>query len=90
MRLSSYTVPTDKATTIKTNLPFGAIISPLADPDKDDDGNDICLPVVEQNEPDSAPPSCGKCDAYLNPFITYDSVGETYVCPLCGNVNKCK
>lgn len=89
LRLSSYTVPADKATVTKTNLPFGAIVSPLADPVQGD-GGDGCVTVPTQDPSGGEPPSCEKCGAYLNPFITYDSVGETYVCPLCGNVNKCK
>lgn len=35
------------------------------------------------------PVRCGRCKAYMNPFMRWTDGGKTYVCNFCGQANPC-
>eukprot|EP00955_Chlamydomonas_euryale_P055255 356074-Chlamydomonas_euryale.AAC.1 len=57
------------------------MVCPLALPEPDDDA----LPVVDMG--DAGPVRCGRCKAYVNPFMRFMASGKTFVCNFCGHTN---
>jgi protein transport protein SEC24 len=35
------------------------------------------------------PVRCGRCKAYMNPYMRWTDGGKTYVCNFCGQANPC-
>jgi hypothetical protein len=46
-----------------------------------------CLQVVDLGE--LGPVRCGRCKAYMNPYMRWTDGGKTYVCNFCGQANPC-
>jgi hypothetical protein len=62
-------------------MPLAVVVQPLAllEPGED------CVPVVDFG--DSGPIRCGRCKAYLNPFMRFLEGGRRFQCNLCAFVN---
>jgi protein transport protein SEC24 len=35
------------------------------------------------------PVRCGRCKAYMNPYMRWTDGGKTFVCNFCGQANPC-
>ncbi|KAJ1311488.1 hypothetical protein OPQ81_009975 [Rhizoctonia solani] len=77
IRLSTYAMPFSHDLASGCQLPVAAMIQPFAQqPD-----NEAPVPVVDFSE--SGPPRCGSCRGYINPWCTWTSAGQKWICNLC-------
>ncbi|KAB5592352.1 Protein transport protein sec24 [Ceratobasidium theobromae] len=77
IRLSTYSVPFSHDLASGCNLPIAAMIQPFAQqPD-----NEAPVPVVDFGE--AGPPRCHACRGYINPWCTWTSAGQRWICNLC-------
>ncbi|CAE6413751.1 unnamed protein product [Rhizoctonia solani] len=77
IRLSTYAMPFSHDLASGCHLPIAAMIQPFAQqPD-----NEPPVPVVDFGE--SGPPRCGSCRGYINPWCTWTSAGQRWICNLC-------
>ncbi|KAL5641312.1 hypothetical protein ACGC1H_001709 [Rhizoctonia solani] len=77
IRLSTYAMPFSHDLASGCYLPIAAMIQPFAQqPD-----NESPVPVVDFSE--SGPPRCGSCRGYINPWCTWTSAGQKWICNLC-------
>ncbi|KAE8352776.1 hypothetical protein BDV28DRAFT_165316 [Aspergillus coremiiformis] len=80
-RLTLNNIPTTSDFLSATALPLGMILQPLArlDPGEPE------VPVLDFGE--MGPPRCRRCRAYINPFVTFKSGGNKFVCNMCAFPN---
>jgi protein transport protein SEC24 len=76
-RLTLNNIPATAEALNATALPLGIILQPLA-----------ALSAGEQPVPvldfgDTGPPRCSRCRTYINPFMTFRSGGNKFVCNMC-------
>lgn len=64
------------------SMPLALMVSPLALPEPEDDQ----IQVVDLGE--QGPIRCGRCKAYMNPFMRFMSSGRTFMCNFCGHSNN--
>lgn len=76
-RLSINSIPTTAESLASTGLPLGLLLQPLA-PLQD---GELPIPVLDFGE--TGPPRCRRCRAYINPFMTFRSGGNKFVCNMC-------
>ncbi|KAJ9626883.1 COPII coat Sec23p-Sfb3p heterodimer component [Taxawa tesnikishii (nom. ined.)] len=80
-RLTLNNIPSSSDALAATGLPLGLILQPLAAPQEGEQK----VPVLDFGE--VGPPRCRRCRAYINPFMTFRSGGNKFVCNLCTHPN---
>jgi protein transport protein SEC24 len=80
-RLTLNNIPTSNEALQTTGLPLGLVLQPLA-PLQD---GEQPVPVLDFG--DVGPPRCRRCRTYINPFMTFRSGGNKFVCNLCTHPN---
>eukprot|EP00198_Chlamydomonas_reinhardtii_P000301 XP_001689636.1 COP-II coat subunit [Chlamydomonas reinhardtii] len=63
-------------------MPLALVVSPLALPDPGDDP----IQIVDVTE--SGPVRCGRCKAYMNPWMRWTASGRSFTCNFCGLSNN--
>lgn len=76
-RLTLNNIPTTSDALAATGLPLGLVLQPLARIQP----GEPSIPVLDFGE--SGPPRCRRCRAYINPFMTFRSGGNKFVCNMC-------
>ncbi|KAG9754457.1 Sec23/Sec24 family protein, partial [Aureobasidium melanogenum] len=80
-RLTLNNIPTSNEALQTTGLPLGLVLQPLA-PLQD---GEQPVPVLDFG--DVGPPRCRRCRTYINPFMSFRSGGNKFVCNLCTHPN---
>lgn len=81
-RLTLNNIPASSDALASTSLPLGLVLQPLA---KLQEGEQQ-IPVLDFGE--TGPPRCRRCRAYINPFMTFRSGGNKFVCNMCTFPNE--
>ncbi|KAJ9213531.1 hypothetical protein DTO166G4_4781 [Paecilomyces variotii] len=81
-RLTLNSIPSTSDFLSSTALPLGLILQPLARLDPGEQP----IPVLDFG--DSGPPRCRRCRTYINPFMTFGSGGNKFVCNMCTFPNE--
>ncbi len=76
-RLTLNNIPSTSDALAATSLPLGLVLQPLASIQP----GEPPIPVLDFGE--SGPPRCRRCRAYINPFMTFRSGGNKFVCNMC-------
>ncbi|KAI9673729.1 MAG: COPII coat Sec23p-Sfb3p heterodimer component [Trizodia sp. TS-e1964] len=76
-RLTFANIPSTSEFLASTGLPLGLILQPLAPLQE----GEIPIPLLDFGE--IGPPRCRRCRAYVNPFMTFRSGGNKFVCNMC-------
>jgi protein transport protein SEC24 len=76
-RLSLNNIPASSDALAATSLPLGLVLQPLAPLQEGEQP----IPVLDFGE--TGPPRCRRCRAYINPFMTFRSGGNKFVCNMC-------
>ncbi|KAI9929208.1 COPII coat Sec23p-Sfb3p heterodimer component [Aspergillus wentii] len=76
-RLTLNNIPSNSDFLASTALPMGMILQPLARLDPGEQP----IPVLDFG--DVGPPRCRRCRAYINPFMSFKSGGNKFVCNMC-------
>ena len=76
-RLTLNNIPSTSDALAATGLPLGLVLQPLACIQP----GEPSIPVLDFGE--SGPPRCRRCRAYINPFMTFRSGGNKFVCNMC-------
>lgn len=76
-RLTLNNIPSASDFLTSTALPLGMILQPLA---RQDPGEQP-VPVLDFG--DAGPPRCRRCRTYINPFMSFRSGGNKFVCNMC-------
>lgn len=76
-RLTLNNIPASQDALSATSLPLGLILQPLAALQE----GEQAIPVLDFGE--VGPPRCRRCRAYINPFMTFKSGGNKFVCNMC-------
>ncbi|KAL9068727.1 MAG: hypothetical protein Q9157_006414 [Trypethelium eluteriae] len=76
-RLTLNNIPASNDHLASTGLPLGLILQPLT---RLQEGEQP-IPVIDYG--DVGPPRCRRCRAYINPFMTFRSGGNKFVCNMC-------
>lgn len=76
-RLTLNNIPASSDALASTSLPLGLILQPLAKPQE----GEQTVPILDFGE--TGPPRCRRCRAYINPFMTFRSGGNKFVCNMC-------
>ncbi|KAK9850792.1 hypothetical protein WJX84_010745 [Apatococcus fuscideae] len=80
LRLSVNAAPSSQTLRQRFQLPLGAVVQPLGDPQD--------VPVVQ-------PPGnggivrCKRCRTYMNPYMHWSDGGRRFTCNICGQANEC-
>lgn len=80
-RLTLNCIPTTSDALASTGLPLGLVLQPLAPLQEGEQP----VPVLDFG--DAGPPRCRRCRAYINPFMTFRSGGNKFVCNMCTHPN---
>lgn len=80
-RLTMNNIPSSQDALSSTGLPLGLILQPLAPLQEGEQP----IPVVDFGS--EGPPRCRRCRAYINPFMTFRSGGNKFVCNMCTHPN---
>ena len=83
MRLTTYHLPSTDELAATSQLPIAILIQPFAQL-RPDEG---AVPVVQC--PESGPPRCKRCRAYINPWFVFIEGGQKFMCNLCGTPTEC-
>ncbi|RAH66908.1 Sec23/Sec24 family protein [Aspergillus aculeatinus CBS 121060] len=76
-RLTLNNIPSTSDFLSATALPLGMILQPLARLDPGEQP----IPVLDFG--DAGPPRCRRCRTYINPFMSFRSGGNKFVCNMC-------
>lgn len=76
-RLTLNSIPSSAQALAATSLPLGLVLQPLAPLQE----GELPIPVLDFGE--TGPPRCTRCRAYINPFMTFRSGGNKFVCNMC-------
>lgn len=76
-RLTLNNIPSTSDFLSSTALPLGMVLQPLAQLDSGEQP----IPVLDFG--DEGPPRCRRCRAYINPFMSFRSGGNKFVCNMC-------
>ncbi|KAF2195319.1 Sec23/Sec24 family protein-like protein [Zopfia rhizophila CBS 207.26] len=76
-RLTLNNIPASADALSATALPLGLVLQPLAPLQEGEQP----IPVLDFGE--TGPPRCRRCRAYINPFMTFRSGGNKFVCNMC-------
>ena len=77
MRMTVNAIPAQQAVRARFQLPIGAIVHPLADPQD--------VPVVPLGPAGIV--RCKRCRTYVNPFVTWTDGGRRFQCNVCAMLN---
>jgi len=77
IRSTMYTVPDTPDMKKQTGVPFGLVISPLADTKE----GEYPPPIVNLGE--LGPVRCNRCKAYMSPFMVFTDGGKRFSCNFC-------
>lgn len=80
-RLTLNNIPSTSEALSATALPLGLVLQPLAPVQ----GGEQPIPILDFGEP--GPPRCRRCRTYINPFMTFRSGGNKFVCNMCNFPN---
>jgi protein transport protein SEC24 len=80
-RLTMTHIPASAEILNSTGLPLGLVVQPLAQLHE----GEREIPVLDFGE--TGPPRCRRCRTYINPFMTFRSGGNKFVCNTCGFPN---
>jgi protein transport protein SEC24 len=81
-RLTMNNIPATSDALASTGLPLGLLLQPLAALSP----GELPIPVLDFGE--SGPPRCRRCRTYINPFMTFRSGGNRFVCNMCTFPNE--
>ncbi|EFQ97535.1 transporter sec-24 [Nannizzia gypsea CBS 118893] len=81
-RLTINNIPSTAEALASTSLPLGLILQPLAALDEAEQP----VPILDFG--DAGPPRCRRCRAYINPFMTFRSGGNKFICNMCTFPNE--
>lgn len=81
-RLTLNNIPSSSDSLASTNLPLGLVLQPLAPLQE----GETAIPVLDFG--DTGPPRCRRCRTYINPFMTFRSGGNRFVCNMCSFPNE--
>ncbi|KAH0559269.1 hypothetical protein GP486_004216 [Trichoglossum hirsutum] len=81
-RLTMNNIPATSDALSSTGLPLGLLLQPLAALSP----GELPIPVLDFGE--SGPPRCRRCRTYINPFMTFRSGGNRFVCNMCTFPNE--
>ncbi|KAJ9648738.1 COPII coat Sec23p-Sfb3p heterodimer component [Coniosporium tulheliwenetii] len=81
-RLTLNNIPVSFEALAVTSLPLGLVLQPLAPLQE----GEQAIPVLDFGE--TGPPRCRRCRAYINPFMTFSSGGNKFVCNMCTFPNE--
>jgi protein transport protein SEC24 len=70
-------IPVSSEVLASLGLPLGLVLQPLA-PLQDGERE---IPILDFGE--TGPPRCRRCRAYINPFMTFRSGGNKFICNMC-------
>jgi protein transport protein SEC24 len=76
-RLTLNNIPSSADALASTSLPLGLVLQPLAPLQEGEQP----IPVLDFGE--TGPPRCRRCRAYINPFMTFKSGGNKFICNMC-------
>jgi protein transport protein SEC24 len=76
-RLTMTHIPASSEALASIGLPLGLTLQPLA-PLQEGERE---IPVLDFG--DNGPPRCRRCRAYINPFMTFKSGGNKFICNMC-------
>ncbi|KAH8693024.1 Sec23/Sec24 family protein [Talaromyces proteolyticus] len=76
-RLTLNNIPATSEFFNSTGLPMGLILQPLARLD----AGEQPVPLIDFGE--LGPPRCRRCRTYINPFMTFRSGGNKFICNMC-------
>ncbi|MCJ1310010.1 COPII coat Sec23p-Sfb3p heterodimer component [Agyrium rufum] len=76
-RLTLNNIPASSEALTATGIPLGLILQPLAPLQTGEQP----IPVLDFGE--TGPPRCRRCRTYINPFMTFRSGGNKFVCNMC-------
>lgn len=79
VRLTTQAAPNSQALMSRWQLPYGAIVHPLAE-----DGGDVLV----ANPGGSSIVRCKRCRTYMNPWMTWSDGGRRFTCNVCATVNE--
>lgn len=82
IRSTMYTVPTTPDIIKQANIPFGLIISPMANPAE----GEYEPPIVDVGA--NGPIRCTRCKAYMSPFMQFIDAGRRFQCAFCEAINE--
>ncbi|XP_034948531.1 protein transport protein Sec24D [Chelonus insularis] len=77
IRSTIYTVPTTNDIMKQTGVPFGLILSPMAQISEGEQEP----PIVDMGE--VGPVRCTRCKAYMSPFMQFIDAGRRFQCMFC-------
>ena len=77
-RLTLNNIPSTSEALATTALPLGLVLQPLAATTQP---GEQPIPVLDFGEP--GPPRCRRCRTYINPFMSFRSGGNKFVCNMC-------
>ena len=80
-RLTMNSIPSSAEALASTGLPLGLVLQPLAPLQE----GEQAIPVLDFG--DVGPPRCRRCRAYINPFMTFRSGGNKFICNMCTHPN---
>lgn len=80
VRFTTNAVPNSQALKSRWHLPYGAIVHPLAETEKQ-------VPIA--NAGHTTIVRCKRCRTYMNPFMVWMDGGRRYSCNVCQMVNEC-
>lgn len=83
LRSTLNVVPVSTDMLNNSGMQFALSVQPLALPDPEDD------PVAVVDLGELGPVRCGRCKAYMNPYMRWTDGGKTFVCNFCGQANPC-
>ncbi|CAK0784355.1 hypothetical protein CVIRNUC_007559 [Coccomyxa viridis] len=78
MRLTVNAVPSQQSMRQRYQLPFGAVVHPLADPQD--------VPVIGLDNGGIV--RCKRCRTYINPFVRWSDGGRRFQCNVCGMLTE--
>ncbi|KAF9937775.1 COPII coat Sec23p-Sfb3p heterodimer component [Modicella reniformis] len=82
-RITTYNIPGTEELLNISQLPLGLIIQPLAKLRADEVRDRVMTPIETVDFGDSGPARCRRCNAYINPFMSFTSGGQRFVCNMC-------
>ena len=81
-RLTMNNIPSTAESLASIGLPLGLLLQPLAALQP----GEMPIPVLDFGE--TGPPRCRRCRTYINPFMTFRSGGNKFVCNMCNFPNE--
>ncbi|KAG1958215.1 protein transport protein Sec24C [Pimephales promelas] len=81
IRCTSYSFPVEAQSAQKSHLPLGAIVCPLASPER----GQRDVPVCEAGD---CVKGCVHCGAFMSPAMSWQDCGQRFYCPFCDKLSE--